>query len=113
MDVEMSILETNKIDLVARKPNSKVVKLVIADHLTWEELDAHKRLIQDKINTYLEFVESGKLLRMKEPIIPPSPEVWVTLALKYKPSEEAKVFLFQVEEFLKQQRLVFEVQHPA
>ena len=96
----MSISETDKIDIVAARPNSPIVKLVITDHLTWDDLDAHGRLLQDKINTYMEFVESGQLARLSEPKIPATPEVRITLAVQHKPTREALKFLERVEGFL-------------
>src|SRR5882672_7668018 len=39
--------------------------LVIADHLDWAEFEdrAHLVLLQAKINTYLEFIDSGQLAK--------------------------------------------------
>lgn len=96
----MSISETNKIDIVATRPDSAIVKLVITDHLAWDDLDAHARLLQDKVNTYLEFVESGQLRRLKTPQIPDVPEVHFALALQYSPSREAEKFLSRLRDFL-------------
>jgi len=96
----VTISEGNKIDIVAARPDSRVVKLVIADHLPWDDVDTHSRLLQDKINTYLEFVESGQLSRLKEPKIPASPEIRITVAAQHRPTEEARKFLARVEQFL-------------
>jgi hypothetical protein len=97
----MSISETDKIDIVATRPDSTVVRLVIADHLPWDDLDAHGRLLQDKINTYLDFVASGQLGRMREPKVPASPEIWIVLAAQHRPTVPASEFLGRVEEFLR------------
>lgn len=105
----MSIMETTKIDVVAVKPGSTMVKLVIADHLGWDDLKAHSLLLQDKINTYLEFVASGQLQQMKVPTIPDSPEIRITLSLRHSPTPDAKEFLAQVERFLKGSGMSFEI----
>lgn len=105
----MSILESNKIDLVARKPESRVVKLIIADHLTWDDLQTHSQLLQDKINAYLEFVVSGEIKQLKEPTMPESPEVRIVLATKYSPPALAREFLSKVEEFLLGYGILFQV----
>ena len=41
--------------------------LVIADHLDWEEFDEgeHLLLLQEKLNTYLAFIDSGQLAKEK------------------------------------------------
>lgn len=96
----MSITETRKIDIIATRPNSSIVKLVIADHLEWDDLDAHAKLIQEKINTYLEFIESGQLARTQTPPLPKAPRVHIELALQHEPSREAQQFLSRVREFL-------------
>lgn len=35
--------------------------LMIADHLDWENELQHLSLLQDKINAYVSFIESGKI----------------------------------------------------
>lgn len=105
----MSILESKKIDLVARKPDSPVVKLIIADHLTWDDLQSHSQLLQDKINAYLEFVLSGEIHQLKEPSIPESPEIRIVLATKHSPSAPAREYLSKVEEFLLGYGILFQV----
>ena len=104
----MSILETEKIDLVATRPESPVVKLVISDHLEWDDLYNHSRLLQAKINAYLAFVESGQLSRTTHPPIPASPQIWISLVLQHLPSEAAREFLTQVEAFLRSVDIKFE-----
>lgn len=106
----MSIIETEKIDIIASRPDSPIVKLVITDHLTWNDLDIHTQLIQDKINTYLEFVESGQLRRLQIPRIPESPEIHIALVVQYPPSQEAELFLARVREFLARVSVYFEIE---
>lgn len=96
----MSITETKKIDIVAARPNSAVVKLMIADHLGWEDFETHARLLQEKVNTYIEFVESGQLTRMETPKIPQNPEIHIVLVLDGAPSRDAERFFSQIREFL-------------
>lgn len=106
----MSITEKNKIDIVAARPDSSVVKLVITDHLGWDDFEAHARLLQDKVNTYLEFVESGQLARMQAPKIPDAPDVHIVLVLHYPPTKEAEEFFVQVREFLAGVGMKFDVE---
>jgi hypothetical protein len=58
----MTIAETDKIDIMFRDDEGHAV-LVITDHLDWKEFNEgdHLVLLQEKINTYLEFVASGQL----------------------------------------------------
>jgi hypothetical protein len=96
----MSIAETDKIDIIGTVPDSKVVRLVITDHLDWDDNESHSRLLQDKINTYIGFVESDQLLRTRHPPIPPNPKVEIVLVAQQQPGPEGMVFLEQVKEFL-------------
>ena len=58
----MAIDEPDKIDILFKDNDGHAV-LVIADHLDWEEFDEgdHLELLQEKINNYLTFVDSGQL----------------------------------------------------
>lgn len=105
----MSVAESHTIDLVATRPHSSTVKLVIADHLDWDDLEWHLELLQAKLNSYISFVESGQLLEVKEPPIPRSPEVEIVLAAVFPPPNEAEPFLAQVRQFLAGRGLGFEV----
>jgi hypothetical protein len=96
----MSILETGKIDIVATKLNSNEVRLVVSDHLDWSDVEGHFSLLQDKINTYIAFVESGQLERTKEPPIPVNPKVIIVLAVPQEPTQEALKVLGEVKGFL-------------
>ena len=107
----MSITDTNKIDIVATRPDSSIVKLVITDHLDWRDFDTHAQLLQDKINTYLQFVESGQLASMEDPKVPESPEICISLAMQHRPSKEAERFLLQVRTFLQGVGLALEIDY--
>jgi len=106
----MSITEPQKIDIVATKPGSAIVKLVIADHLAWENFDDHTRALQEKINTYLEFIESGQLHKLEDTNVPEHPEVHIILAAQHFPSPEGESFLAQVREFLASLSIHFEIE---
>ena len=60
----MSVEDTRKIDAVAMDKNPTDVTLLISDHLDWvEDEGAHLLLLQNKLNAYLEFIESGELVQ--------------------------------------------------
>ena len=57
----MSILDEKKIDgLFLSDGNPCVMCLMISDHLDWEEEGEHLFLLQEKINDYVEFIQSGQ-----------------------------------------------------
>ena len=87
----MSIDETDKIDLMFTDKENTRVDLVISDHLDWEEEEGeHLLLLQDKINAYLHFIESGQLAQ-ERPDLAGLP-VLIRVSGKYPPSEEATKF---------------------
>lgn len=55
----MSIDQSDVIDFISTTPEGKGV-LTITDHLSWD-MDFHLELLQDKINRYLQFIESGQI----------------------------------------------------
>jgi hypothetical protein len=60
----MSVDQTDTIDFVHLDPASNTVFLSIADQLAWHEQEAeHLLMLQEKLNTYLEYVESNQLYR--------------------------------------------------
>lgn len=56
----MSIIETDKIDAMGISMDGKGLKLMLTDHLDWENEAEHLTLLQDKINAYLSFIESNQ-----------------------------------------------------
>jgi hypothetical protein len=96
----MTIEQTDTVDIVAIKPGSDTVELVISDHLSWQELHSHCRLLQEKINTYLAFVESGQLFELEESAAHAVASVRIVLATMEPPPESAAPFLRQVEQAL-------------
>ena len=55
----MSVVDKDIVDGIALSEN-KVIKLLLTDHLDWEEEYEHLLMLQDKINSYLAFCESGQ-----------------------------------------------------
>jgi hypothetical protein len=58
----MSILDTNVVDVIGIDPPNRITRLGISDHLKWDEAEPdHLVLLQEKINTYLVYLESGQI----------------------------------------------------
>ena len=55
----MTLDKTGQVDLVAQREAE--VRLVIVDHLDWADELEHFRLLQDKLNAYIAFFETGQL----------------------------------------------------
>lgn len=58
----MSVDQTNVIDAIGIDNVTGDLVLTIADHREWKECsNEHLLLLQEKLNTYLRFVESGEI----------------------------------------------------
>ncbi|WP_342599697.1 DUF6572 domain-containing protein [Psychrobacillus sp. FSL H8-0483] len=57
----MSIEDKDKIDAIGVNEEEKLVTLAITDHLDWENEYDHLIMLQEKINLYLSFLESGEI----------------------------------------------------
>lgn len=88
----MSIDQPDKIDFYAIDTEKTKAKLVITDHLDWEEFGEgdHLELLQDKINAYLHFVEGGQWAETR-PDLEGVPIV-IEVRAKHPPSTEALKF---------------------
>ncbi|WP_321868135.1 DUF6572 domain-containing protein [Paraburkholderia tropica] len=92
----MSISEENTIDFVAINAKENIVRLVATDHLEWVgdeclDLNEHLYLIQNKINTYLSYVEGGQLY--SEHPSAKALKCVIEIVFKYAPPIEAVRFL--------------------
>lgn len=54
----MSVIETDKVDGMGKSKKNGELILLITDHLDWENEQEHLIALQNKINSYLEFIES-------------------------------------------------------
>jgi len=60
----MSISDTKSVDIIQVDQTNKITRLIITDHLEWiggKPDDAHLWKLQEKVNCYLSYVESGQL----------------------------------------------------
>jgi hypothetical protein len=89
----VTISEAEKIDIVALSPDGTLAKLVIADHLEWDDVEAHCLLLQAKFNAYIAFVESGQMRSMEDPRIPDDAQVQIVIRAKHAPPPDAEAFL--------------------
>lgn len=105
----MSVEESDRIDLIATRPDSRVVRLGITDHLDWATPHEHCLLLQEKLNTYVSFVESGQLQRVAAPPIPDDPAVRIEVWAIFPLPPEAEEFYRKVRDVLEARGFAFQV----
>ena len=103
----MSIQQSNVIDIAGTEVTTGNVILTISDHLDWQDEADHLLLLQNKINTYIHFYESGQLLAT----IPDAGERQAVIQIvhKHRPTILANEFYDRVKTVLNELDLVLEV----
>lgn len=100
----MSVEQIEKIDFISTSPNGSV-ELTISDHLEWDEKNEHLLLLQDKINSYLNFVESGQLF--EEYPNSKNKDIAIGLVMKFEPNEFASNFLKKCKSVIEELNIEF------
>lgn len=101
----MSVIDTASIDAIGLEKEASRVFLSIIDPLVWDGENVHLFTLQEKINTYLHFIESGELLKA----LPDSKgfDIAIELVLKHMPSSEAITFFDKTSQILLDKNIVF------
>ncbi|HHS7810312.1 DUF6572 domain-containing protein [Pseudomonas putida] len=106
----MSVIDAKTIDMwgIPKWDNSKII-LGIADHLAWgdkAEQGEHLLVLQEKINNYIAFIESGEIYTEIPSALGKSPVIRVQG--KYELPEQGELFIDRVAETLKDVGIGFE-----
>ena len=101
----MSVMDTDSIDAIGMEKEFKRIFLSIVDPLMWDDEDIHLFTLQEKINTYLYFIESGELLKA----FPDSEgfNIAIELVLKHMPSDQAITFFDKTTQILLDKNIIF------
>ncbi|WP_092175509.1 DUF6572 domain-containing protein [Bosea sp. OK403] len=93
----MSIEQTDKVDFVNLDRATRRVVLTISDHLDWSHDEgSHLLLLQEKLNSYLSFIESGEIVK-KFPDAQGLP-IAISIVGRFSMSEQAKLFFAKARE---------------
>ena len=87
----MTVEQLKIVDMIGIDARTGEVILTICDHLSWSGCLEHLETLQEKINRYLAFVESGEMLAgypdgADRPIV-------IKVDFKYKPNHSGRKFL--------------------
>jgi len=88
---ELSVDQTDVVDIVGIDRETGRVVLTISDHLDWSDSIRHQSILQNKLNTYLAFVESGEILQ-QYPKAKDRPVVF-EVVFQFPPDESGRAFL--------------------
>ncbi|MEZ5692011.1 MAG: DUF6572 domain-containing protein [Rickettsiales bacterium] len=93
----MSIEDTSIVDFIGLD-EQKNVRLTISDHLSWGD-EQHLFLLQEKVNCYISFIESGEILEKYPESM--NKRVIIDLVCKFSPSTEDIEFIKKIAEIVK------------
>ena len=87
----MPVDDLDVIDAIGLDSTTEEVVLTIADHLDWDEGDEHLKFLQNKINRYLDFIQTGELLE-RYPMAH-ARQIRIDVICRWHPSSHALEFL--------------------
>ena len=95
----MSVEDKNKIDAISTNKENQVV-LTISDHLEWDDNNnTHLIILQDKINSYMDFLNSGQIDQSYPSAI--GKKIMIQIVFKFLPNKKGEEFIGKVEEVIK------------
>jgi hypothetical protein len=93
----MSLEQLDKIDIISTDKQGEVV-LHIADHYDWDSEKEHILMLQDKINAYLQFIESGQIL--EEYPSATNNTITIEIVFKHEPPESSLIYIKRFKEIV-------------
>jgi hypothetical protein len=103
----MSMEQTKTVDAIGLDNATNSVILSISDHLDWlGQADNHLFLLQEKLNSYLSFIESKEMIE----VYPDAKDrkIAIDIVYKYPLSEQAQEFYEKVEKIIKNAGVEFQ-----
>lgn len=94
----MSVEESTIIDAIGSDLDGREVTLLITDHLSWDNESEHLLKLQDKINAYVRFVESGELYEKHKEYL--EMNAVIEIAFQHRINEKGIWFIDQVKSAL-------------
>lgn len=102
----MSLTEVKQVDAIGEDKESGVIVVTLIDEMDWDNENNHLMLLQEKINNYLSFVESGEIMTSYPSSV--NKKVGINVVMQYEPSENGITFLNKVKEIVVNAGIGFE-----
>lgn len=93
----MSLMNSEVVDFISIDLNGNAV-LTVSDDLIWDDKNEHLMALQNKINAYLSFIESGNLYQDYPNA--KNRDIVIEIVAKYEPNDKARIFLDATKEVL-------------
>jgi len=93
----MTVAQTGIVDWMGIEKTTGYISLTVVDDLDWSDEQQHLVLLQEKLNTYLAFIESGEVFeRLVEEVgrrVPATTPVKVTILAKFDLMPRSQAFV--------------------
>jgi hypothetical protein len=101
----MSVDQPRVVDIISRDP-AGAIYLTISDHLDWTDTPAHLFSLQEKINKYLAFMESGEIYESYPDAA--GRKLIIKIVFQFDPPMEARSFLTKARTIVESAGFSFE-----
>ena len=91
----MSIIQANKIDFIGIDKITDEIILSISDHLDWNDEITHLEILQNKLNSYIEFIECGQIF--EDYPNSKGKKLVIEIVSQYKYSNQGKDYIGRVQ----------------
>jgi hypothetical protein len=88
-DSLMTVEQIQVVDFVGIDPTGRAV-MTISDHLSWDDIKSHLFTLQEKLNAYLRFIESGEMTEKRPDLA--GRQILISVVLKFQIPNEADWF---------------------
>lgn len=101
----MTIEQIDKVDGMGFDAANGEVVLIISDHLDWKDHNRHFAVLEQKLGSYIDFVQSGQLKDTMSQSVGKSTRI--KLVHQHTPPVEAKLILDSISQQLSEMDLAF------
>jgi hypothetical protein len=101
----VAIDNPNTIDIMSESPRRELV-LTISDHLDWTDSKGHQFTLQEKLNGYLRFIESGEVYEHRPKAV--GLRIVISVAGQFELDFEGKQFLARAQTIIESAGFGFE-----
>lgn len=102
----MSVMESRQVDGIATTEGNKTLVLLITDHLDWNDEYNHLIILQDKINSYIEFIELGQYRDIEQYKGLNIKKFVIEISFKNEPTEKCLKFISSVNNQLNKLNII-------
>ena len=93
----MTVKQTRSVDWLGLEKDTGNIILTVVDDLDWVNESEHLLALQEKLNTYLAFIESGEVfVRLVDTVgadVVRTTPIKISILAKYSPTAKARAFI--------------------